>query len=128
VSPEQIVRVRANVTRLAGHADELAGALTVGLATHAPTALRLLPDPDRAGQAVMRQLQAFADAADDFPRLQAWAHDLGSATGTPASATEMVGIGAALVDAIDDVLGPEFSTEDREAWRAGVALVSELVR
>ncbi len=76
----------------------------------------------------MAQLRAFARVAPDFPALAAWARRLGATTGAPITATEIAGIGTALVDALAGVLGNAFGADERDAWRAGVVLVAELVR
>ena len=126
MSPEQIARVRTTVFLLDGRESDLAAAFTAELVVHAPTAQRLLPDPARAGDAILRELQAFADVATDFDALQTWARQLGAASGAPVTASELRGIGLALVQALDTVLDAAFGPDEREAWQAGVALVTEL--
>jgi hemoglobin-like flavoprotein len=128
VSPEQIACVRTTVNKLAGREDELVAAFADGLAVLAPSALRLVQNRATAGEAVLRELRAFARLATDFPELEAWARQLGSATGSAVTATELTGIGGALIDALATVLGSDFGPDDRDAWHGGVALVSELVR
>jgi hypothetical protein len=122
-------RIRATVVELDGSGAILGVRLTDRLQERSPAALRLLAtDPATAGAAVIEELRRFASLVHDFPALESWARQLGAATGTAVSATEMEGIGAALIDAVGDVLGDGFLPGSREAWHSAVVLVVELIR
>jgi hypothetical protein len=116
------------VADLSGHQRELGGCVSALLQARAPEALRLLPDPDRAGETLLGALQSFAGLVTDFQALSAWARQLGTRSGTVVTATEIAAIGGAVLDALGTVLGPGFGDDERDAWRAGIVLVTELMR
>jgi hypothetical protein len=124
-----MARVGATLEALDDASAEFGAAMIDRLSVTAPSSLRLLPpDGERAGPAVLHELRTFCDLVGDFPALRGWAHELGAATGTRVSASELHAIGAAMIDSMCAVLGGDFGPEDLAAWRSAVCLVIELMR
>jgi hypothetical protein len=124
-----MARVGATVEALDSTSAEFGAAMIDRLSVTAPSSLRLLaPDGERAGAAVLHELHTFCELVEDFPALRGWAHELGAASGTRVSASELHAIGAVMIESMCAVLGGAFEPEDLAAWRSAVCLVIELMR
>ena len=128
MTPEQIELVRAVAAR-AGASDAFAAAFYDRMFTVAPESAVMFEDIDAQRQKLADELGAMVSLLEDLDALDARAAELGARhRGYGVKAGHYRLARAAMVGALTEVLGDEFTAEEREAWERATSLITELMQ
>lgn len=129
MSPEQIALVRSLVERIGEH-PEFAGRFYARLFDAEPGASALFGDLDAQQRKLTSELTAMVDLLGDLGSLADRAEDLGARhRGYGVRAGHYRLARQAMVDTLEEVLGPEgFGDDERAAWDRATMLITELMQ
>ncbi|WP_179379070.1 globin domain-containing protein [Jannaschia marina] len=113
-----MLRVRRSWAQIAGDPDAAARLFYAKLFRIDPSTKPLfVGDPVLQGRKLMQTLSFVVDHLDDEGRLMPAARDLAVRhVGYGVVAEQYASVGAALIETLARLIGPDFSTEDRAAW------------
>jgi hemoglobin-like flavoprotein len=122
VTPEQKVLIRRTWAEVVPKSDATAALFYQRLFQIDPPARRLFGSKDMRvqGTLFMQMLSIFVRSLDELPEMTTAIASCGKRhTGYGVLATDYDGVGRALLWAVEQVLGPAFTPEVREAWTEG---------
>lgn len=122
MSPEQKLLIRRTWADLVPVADSTAALFYQRLFAIDPPARRLFGSKDMGvqGTLFMQMLSVFVRSLDDLPAMSTALERCGERhAGYGVLATDYDDVGRALLWAIEQVLGPQYTPEVRDAWSEG---------
>ncbi|HMS88779.1 MAG TPA: globin domain-containing protein [Acidimicrobiales bacterium] len=127
MTPDQIELVRGVVARVRDQ-PEFAAAFYRRLFAVAPDAAALFADLESQQLKITAELDALIDLLGDLPSLEARARELGDRhRGYGVRAAQYRQARQAMVEALTEVLGPEFGPAEADAWSRATSLITELM-
>jgi hemoglobin-like flavoprotein len=131
VTPEQLILIRSSWPDAAARADDLAIAFYARLFEIDNDAAQLFAGVDMGAQRekLVRSLTVVVHALDDPTRLLREIAPLGRRhAGYGVEARHFDSVGSALLAALADVCGNNFTPELREAWASTYALIASVMQ
>ena len=130
MSPQQVEVIRRTFARLAAAPDVTAFAFYRNLFTLAPEVRRLFhTDIALQSRKLMQMLQTIVDGLDQPAALSVTLEELGARhAGYGVQPVHYSQVGMALLQTLDQTLGPECTPEVREAWGAVHGWISETMQ
>ena len=128
MTPDQIELVRGVVARVRVSPD-FAAAFYRRLFVAAPEAAEMFGDIVSQRLKITAELDALVGLIDDLPALEVRARELGvrhRAYGVRAAQYRQARL--AMVEALEEVLGPEFGPAEAAAWDRATSLITELMQ
>lgn len=122
VTPEQKALIRRTWAELVPKSDATAALFYQRLFVIDPPARRLFGSKDMRvqGNLFMQMLSIFVRSLDEVPEMTTAIEKCGRRhTGYGVLASDYDGVGRALLWAVEQVLGPTFTPEVRDAWTEG---------
>ena len=127
MTPEQVAMVQSSVAQLGRQTTDLAARFYERLFEAAPSFRDMFSEHPAVQEALfLSELAVLVDSISQFDAFIARTRRLGAshaAYGVTYTHYETVGL--ALLDALADTLGPEFTSELRSAWRLAYDLMAE---
>ncbi len=127
MTPDQIELVRGVVARVRDQ-PEFAAAFYRRLFAVAPEAAALFADLESQKLKITAELDGLVGLLDDLPTLEVRAQALGERhRGYGVRAAQYRQARQAMVEALTEVLGPDFGPAEAEAWTRATSLITELM-
>lgn len=128
MTPDDIARVRATAARLA-EAPDFGARFYERLFEVAPEVAPMFGDVAAQRQKLADELGAMVELLGDLGTLDGRAQALGARhRGYGVRAVHYRVALEVMLATIDEVLGPDFTSEDRDAWQRATSLITELMQ
>lgn len=127
MTPDQIELVRGVVAQVRDQ-PEFAAAFYRRLFAVAPEAAALFADLESQQLKITAELDGLVGLLDDLPTLEVRAQALGERhRGYGVRAAQYRQARQAMVEALTEVLGPDFGPAEADAWTRATSLITELM-